>query len=415
MRYLIGFSCALALIVTAMAGCSDGNAGSGSETYAWCQVDDPDGRQELAAVSFVDAEIGTVVGGIYRTTDAGRTWTVQESPTPMSRELDLVFTDANTGTIVGTLGTISRTTDGGAEWVAQDSGTQEDLHGVSFVDANAGMVVGDGGTILKTTDGGATWGALNSGTDAALRGVWLLDAMTATAVGAGGTILRTTDGGASWVPEDSGTAFTLNAVSFADVGTGIAVGDAGTMLRTTDGGATWMTQDIGTSFELNDVSFADATVGTVVGKQGTILRTTDGGATWTVEESDASYTNMDGIQGATFRGVSMADADNGVAVGGPFEYIVQRTTVSDDFGVCDPWCAKNLECYPDLVQGCNTDCLCDLRYHGLISAECEGALAAGIKCLTALTCEQIESFLFDNPDDHPCSAAQDRYEMACSS
>ena len=149
-----------------------------------------------------------------------------------------------------------------------------------------------------------------------------------------------------------------------------------------------------------------------MGAQGTILRTTDGGVTWSPEESDASYTDIDGPQGATFTGVSMTDADHGVAVGGPFAYVVRRLAVQDNFGVCDPLCAKTLECYPDLVEGCDTDCLCNLRYSGLINAECEVAIAASIRCFAGLTCELIEAY-FDDPDNHPCTAAEDRIDLAC--
>jgi photosystem II stability/assembly factor-like uncharacterized protein len=79
--------------------------------------------------------------------------------------------------------------------VAQDSGTTKYLYGVSFTDANTGTAVGSYGTILRTTDGGATWVAQGSGTDATLYGVSFANANTGTVVGEDGIILRTTDGG----------------------------------------------------------------------------------------------------------------------------------------------------------------------------------------------------------------------------
>jgi len=63
------------------------------------------------------------------------------------------FVDANTGTAVGG-GTILRTDDGGATWTPQSSGTDNALNGVSFTDAKTGTVVGSYGTILRTTTGG---------------------------------------------------------------------------------------------------------------------------------------------------------------------------------------------------------------------------------------------------------------------
>lgn len=414
MRYFVGLAATLALVAPTLGGCS----GDGGETYAWCGVDSPNWRHEdVMAVSFPDPLIGTVVGGIGRTTDGGLTWTVQESPAEYESYSDVVFTDVNTGTIVGGFGTILRTTDGGENWRAQDSGTQAALEGVAFADENTGLVVGSEGTILRTTDGGATWVAQDSGTDVTLRGVWLSDVNTATAVGDVGTVLRTSDGGASWVPRDSGTDAPLNAVSFGSLESGVVVGGNGMVLRTTDGGQTWSQSHDFSPASLNDVWFADADVGTIVGESGTILRTTDGGSTWTQELNDAVYYHWDQSLvdpipiRKTLYGVSMADADNGVAVG-EFYGVLRRTTVSDTYKVCDSWCVKSNECYPEGALNCEIDCLCNLRYSYDISPECERAIAESQRCFSALTCEQIEAY-FDDPDNHPCTAAEDQIDMVC--
>jgi photosystem II stability/assembly factor-like uncharacterized protein len=76
-----------------------------------------------------------------------------------------------------------------------DSGTSNALFGVSFTDANTGTVVGAVGTILRAIDGGTTWTLRNSGTHDVLYGVSVPDADTCTAVGVWGAILRTTTGG----------------------------------------------------------------------------------------------------------------------------------------------------------------------------------------------------------------------------
>ncbi len=413
-RLVCGFG---ALTLTAFAGCASEDA-LGVETVAWCTIDQPDPAASYGAASFTDPEVGTVVGGIYRTTDGGLTWTAQQSPLGNARYEDVIFTDADTGTIVGDDGTVLRTTDGGESWVAQQSGTAVSLRGVSFADANNGMIVGVEGTVLRTRDGGAAWTAQQSGVTTALYGVWMRDAETATAVGASGTILHTVDGGDTWEPQASGTDDDLEAVSFASVTTGVAVGVDGLILRTTDGGEAWTGLDGYGTEPLHDVWFADENVATIVGGGGTFLRTTDAGATWAREPTDASFLRLETVDSEpvrifmTFLGVSMPDGENGVAVGFEFGTIVQRATVRDGFGVCDPWCAKDAECYPDTAAGCDVTCLCDLRYHRRISPGCEEALAAAIACLSSLTCEQIEA-LFEAPDGHPCAAAEERYNQAC--
>ena len=47
-----------------------------------------------------------------------------------------------------------RTTDGGSNWIVDFSGTFNTLYDVSFADANTGTVVGDIGSILRTTGSG---------------------------------------------------------------------------------------------------------------------------------------------------------------------------------------------------------------------------------------------------------------------
>ncbi len=200
------------------------------------------------------------------------------------------FTDANTGTAVGNVGTILRTTNGGALWTTQTSGTTFNLLRVSFIDANTGTAVGAAGRILRTTNGGATWASQTSGTTNSLYGVSFTDANTGTAAGSNGTILRTTNGGATWVSQSSGTTNILLAVSFTDANTGTAVGNVGTILRTTNGGATWVSQSSGTTNALLGVSFTDANTGTAVGSSGTIRRTTNGGVVSVEEERHADIT-----------------------------------------------------------------------------------------------------------------------------
>jgi len=168
------------------------------------------------AVCFPSSRVGYMVGnGIAKTTDGGaswikqsagpdlaavcftdtnrdRRWILQYAPDDRRRgELDgsagmtnyflygVSFTDANTGTAVGSDGTgscIIRTTDGGATWTNQPSGLpgapfNSILNAVCFLDANTGIAVGQSSgigeldipagyiisVILRTTNGGSTW------------------------------------------------------------------------------------------------------------------------------------------------------------------------------------------------------------------------------------------------------------------
>jgi photosystem II stability/assembly factor-like uncharacterized protein len=269
----------------------------------------------LFAVSFTDASTGTAVGTlgtILRTTDGGVTWTAQTSNTTNTL-WGVFFVNASIGTAVGNNGTIRRTTDGGTTWVTQTSGVPTSpLYGVSFSSADVGTIVGGGplggpgSTIRRTTNGGTTWTAQTPGTTNALRSVVFLNADTGFAVGLNGTIRRTSDGGATWTPQTSNTTQHLFGVSFINTNVGTAVGAAGTILRTTDGGTNWTGQTSGVARTLNAVSFVDVNTGVAVGDSGTILRTTDGGANW-ISES--------GIVANNLYGVSLVTAGEGTAVG----------------------------------------------------------------------------------------------------
>ena len=265
----------------------------------------------LNAVSFSDANIGTVVGSnntILRTTDGGATWIGQSAPT--ATYYGVSMTDANTGTAVGTAGKIVHTIDAGIHWLAQTSGTTNVLFSISCTDNNTGTVVGDVGKIIRTINSGANWVFQSKGETYDMYGVYFTDANTGTAVGGGptpldGRILRTIDGGANWVLQSQPSTRYLYGVSFTDANTGTAVGMIGKILRTTNGGATWVLQTSGLSVNLMAVCFTDSNTGTVVGSSGKILRTTNGGTNWAQQTSGTTQ---------QFFAVHFTDANNGTAV-----------------------------------------------------------------------------------------------------
>ena len=166
-----------------------------------------------------------------------------QNPIPQGNSLGAVtFSDGNTGTAVGYLGTILRTTNGGATWTSQSSGTTNDLLGVSFTDANTGTAVGSSGTIRRTTNGGTTWTGQTSGTSTQLSAVSFSDANNGTAVGGGGTIL-TSQEGIAWISRIPMTDAALGAIAYGN-GRFVAVGGkydpitgaplAGTILTSAD-------------------------------------------------------------------------------------------------------------------------------------------------------------------------------------
>ena len=250
------------------------------------------------------------VGGIYKTTNAGVTWTLI---TTAAQPLNSVFlSDTLHGCAVGNSGTILLTTDGGISWAPQTSGTGADLRATFWVSNLLGMAAGTGGTIVMTNDGGATWNPQPSGTThnlqsihwpdtnhgfvvgdsvictitgsitaqanpSFLRSVFFTDTLIGYTSSLGGTIQKTIDGGLTWNNLTSGTPNDLNSIRFTDANNGFAVGVNGTILNTIDAGATWTTQNSNTMNTLYSVNFTSLMNGTIVGQYGTVLHTNNGG------------------------------------------------------------------------------------------------------------------------------------------
>ena len=118
----------------------------------------------LFEVSFINENIGVAVGGdwfsvyslILKTTDGGANWIQINQNTAQNYLYDVQFISANVLTAINE--GIFRSTDAGLTWTLQDS--VEDSNGytsLSFVDEMDGYIVGYDGSILKTTNGGVTF------------------------------------------------------------------------------------------------------------------------------------------------------------------------------------------------------------------------------------------------------------------
>jgi photosystem II stability/assembly factor-like uncharacterized protein len=123
------------------------------------EIDVPD---DLFAVSVVDSSLALAAGywgSIYRTEDAGQTWTKTESGTKRLI-YGISMADAQNGWAVGQLSTVLHTSDGGKTWQRQSTPKDDQgvhLFAVQAVSAQQALVVGEWGTRLLTEDGGRNW------------------------------------------------------------------------------------------------------------------------------------------------------------------------------------------------------------------------------------------------------------------
>ncbi len=252
-------------------------------------------------------------GTVIRTTDGGRTWRrlhVPDAGTLDFRDIDVV--DARTAYVLsighGAASRIYKTADAGATWTLQyrNDDPKAFFDAMAFRDAHRGFAFSDsidGAFVIMRTDDGVSWRRIPaaalppalpnegayaaSGTNVVVRGdrVWI--GTTASRV------LRSEDAGRSWrvsqTPIATGPSAGIFSLAFRDTTHGIVVGgdyknEAGTtdnVAVTNDGGKTW-TMVKGLTGYRSAVAYAPRAtrILVAVGPSGADL-SRDGGRTWT--------------------------------------------------------------------------------------------------------------------------------------
>jgi photosystem II stability/assembly factor-like uncharacterized protein len=256
---------------------------------------------------------------VLRTADRGTTWqTLTVTADRLDfRDIDAIDTRTAYVLSIGT-GPVSRvykTTDAGATWTLQFTNPDPDgfFDALAFWDADRGVLVGDSVqgalSIFLTGDGGRTWtrvppqglppalpgeGAFAaSGTNVAVHGTG--DAWFITGAAERSRVLRTRDRGRTWTVADTplaaGTSAGGFSIAFRDAQHGIVVGGdyskeaeaVNNLAVTADGGASWtLVKERGLSGFRSLVRHAPGTKSSwiAVGPQGADW-SDDDGRTWT--------------------------------------------------------------------------------------------------------------------------------------
>lgn len=390
----------------------------------WAQQTVPTSASILKRVFFVNSTTGfaagatrtgydefgdpTVLGGIYGTTDGGKTWNQIYTTSQGLTFTSLYFTDANNGWAAGfALSSVYsdafgfHTADGGKTWQGQSTLNQGEVftqvRDLRMLDSNRGYAVGtayegDGTAVWRTLDGGTTWtGIRMTNTDPlGAYGYWGM-ALTADRVRIVGdrdvTAYSTNPWGACTVEfADCGELFTqanitphymFEDVFFLDKNHGWAAGTrtfspqlwGEEIFATQDGGQTWasqyergLTDGLFSYFRLDSISFADANNGWAAGSAelfqnssgtgailGCILHTADGGKTWTDQAS-----NICTFDSGEFPVIQFLDAQNGWALSESDSATVQLAHTTDggnNWALVDTGIAGSIAVGFGLVQG----------------------------------------------------------------
>ena len=304
----------------------------------------------VSAVSAMVAWASGSQGTVLRTSDGGQTW--KSLDVSGGSGLDFRDVDAindQTAFILsignGPQSRIYKTTDAGASWTLQF--TNDDPKGfydaMSFWDEARGVVFGDSidghFAILVTENGGATWrrvpqsvlppalpneGAFAaSGSNIAVAGS--SEAWIATGAALKSRVLHTRDRGRSWsitdTPLDSGRSSGIFSIAFRDTRHGVIVGgdyakeyEANRNVATTsDGGATWtLVTERGLSGFRSAVKPVPRSKSTwiAVGPQGADL-SLDDGRTWTPMPMSEALPGFDALSFAPNQPIGWASGAKG--------------------------------------------------------------------------------------------------------
>lgn len=205
---------------------------------------------------------------LYKSTDAGATWTPAENGLPTkSILLKEVWAESTTNVYAaGGNGSVLHF-DGSVVEEIRSGGTQQvaSLEGIFGIDSAHIYVVGADGTILKYD--GSTWSPMQSGTTNYLYSIWGSVPSALFAVGVGGTILHFD--GNTWHAMASGTTSTLYKVFGTSSDNVYAVGDGGTIVHYD--GTAWSIVPSLTSNGLDAVWAASADAVFAGGANGTLL------------------------------------------------------------------------------------------------------------------------------------------------
>lgn len=161
-------------------------------------------------------------GYIYKSTDAGASWTAKESGVVHTGNYNFInFADTKYGIAGGAADIIAITNNGGDSWsAATATGSGSAINCGARLDKNRMWVGTAGGALYYSNDGGSTWtqrtGWSGSGSGQVKDMMWLdpLNGIIAkNTSGPVGSLLRTIDGGYSWkVLSGTPTNAGINAV-----------------------------------------------------------------------------------------------------------------------------------------------------------------------------------------------------------
>ncbi len=270
-------------------GCAIGNAVSQGIAHwtsnggnTWTTATTPSPLNDVQVIAPAIAVACAQNGKIYRTTNAGATWS--EISTSALWLNKLRFVTASKGYAVGASGALQVTLDSGKTWSATSSGTTNELQDI--IDIGSVVLVVGTRNIVQTLSGQSRTPFPNQFINYYAITAQVIDSvLTLFLAGEGGLILTSTNGGFSWQIRNS-SPYSYQAIDFPTTSIGFIAGENGQIIKTTNGGTSWDTIQNTLTNKILDLKFTSSSIGYVLlqstGIRDSLLKTTNGGTSWSV-------------------------------------------------------------------------------------------------------------------------------------
>ncbi len=256
----------------------------------------------LRSVSFLTDQIGFIAGTefqpfvglekgvIYATEDGGQTWD-RCGDNRLSGVKSLRFFTPDDGLAVCTPSPsaptgIYRTHDGGGTWSPISGPNGSSWSAAFLASPELGILVAESGQVALIADAQVLPSRLPPLGSRAVHGICLSTPDSGWLVGDGGLVLNTATGGVVWqspsgpLPEELRNICDFQSVDARGTGVWIVGAPGSVVWHSPDAGKSWSAQPTPDPSPLRKVRFASPQLGLAVGDFGRILRTEDGGQTW---------------------------------------------------------------------------------------------------------------------------------------
>ncbi len=262
---------------------------------------------DIFAFDFVDGQTGFGVSsnGIYKTTDAGLTFTIVKTGFAES----VIYLDGSN--LVGIVDSMFvRSIDGGTSWSTISSTDGKN----NLVKVSSDIILAYGKTgsfpdyddrVFRSSDGGQSWNdlgeILTSSTYYGSFAFTVTSAQNIVATDGSGNMYRSNDAGLNWIqtftaPNGMLPFYLGGAVPvFTDAQVGYFGYGTGFIIKTTNGGDSWIQISSGSGSSINDMErFANGDI-IAVGEYGTILKKESASDKWIIQPSN-TQTNFKAVQ-----------------------------------------------------------------------------------------------------------------------